>query len=59
MHINNFGEILNGLPTVIELSFSKYRNNDKPSDYRDDNELPLSIDEPNDESGVNYIIKFK
>ena len=59
MHINNFGEILNGLPTVIELSFSKYRNNDKPSDYRVDNELPLSIDEPNDESGVNYIIKFK
>ncbi len=58
-HINNFGEILNGLPTVIELSFSKYRSNDKTLSYRVDEELPLSIDEPNDENGVNYIVKFK
>ena len=58
-HINNFGEILNGLPTVIELSFSKYRSNDKTLSYRIDEELPLSIDEPNDENGVNYIVKFK
>ena len=58
-HINNFCEISNGIPTVIELSFSKYRNDIKTLEYRVDKELPLNIDEPNDENGVEYIIKFK
>ena len=58
-HVNNFGEISNGLPTVIELSFSKHRNDDKTLNYRSDKELPLGIDELNNENGKDYIVKFK
>ena len=58
-HINNFCTISNGLPTVIELSFSKKRNENKTLDYRLDKELPLSIDEPNNENAKDYLVKFK
>ena len=58
-HINNFGSISNDIPTVIELSFSKNRNRNLTSESSMTNELPISLDQPNDKNGIDYSVKFK
>ena len=58
-HINNFGPISNDIPTVIELSFSKNRNRNLTSECSMTNELPISLDQPNDKNGIDYSVKFK
>ena len=58
-HINNFGSISNDIPTVIELSFSKNRNRNLTSESSMTNELPISLDQPNDKNGTDYSVKFK
>jgi len=58
-HINNFGSLEKGLPKVIELSFSKIRNNNENSRNELVNLLPIDLDQPNDKYGVDYEVQFK
>lgn len=55
-HVNNFGQIKNGFPTVVELSFSRYENNFDNNCYN--NKLPIELDQKNDKYGKDFIIKF-
>ena len=57
-HINNFGPIVNGTPSVIELSFSRNSEIVTFSDTRFTDNLPLKIDQPNNSEGMDYIVTF-
>lgn len=52
-HVNNFGKIIDELPSVIELTFSKNR---KESNLR--STIPISIDSKNNEDGPNVVVNF-
>lgn len=58
-HINNFGPIINGTPSVIELSFTSNSGFDKISNNNPTNKLPISLDQPNNPDGVDYLVSFK
>lgn len=58
-HINNFGPILNEIPTVIELSFSKFENQDENPSHEFTSELPISLDQPNNLFAKDYLVRFK
>ena len=58
-HINNFGPILNGIPSVIELSFSKTAEKNKSEEYMFTNYLPIGLDQPNNSMGIDYLTTFK
>ena len=54
-HINNFGEIVENTPSVVELTFSKNSNiMDSKVDY-----LPNTLDEKNNVLVDDYIIEFE
>ena len=57
-HINNFGEIFGGTPSVIELSFSKKLTNDNSDSYKLINNLPIDLDQPNNINGEDYLVTF-
>ena len=57
-HINNFGQIVNGIPSVIELSFSRHAELDSFSNQKLVNELPIKLDQPNNEDGIDYKVTF-
>ncbi|MDC0140618.1 hypothetical protein OAI72_00285 [bacterium] len=53
-HINNYGNISeNGIPEVIELTFSKFSNLDFI-----ENDLPHKLDQSNDKRSWSYEIEF-
>ena len=52
-HINNFGPIVDGFPSVIELSFSKNGN-----DMQLVEKLPHSLDKENNKEGPKYLVSF-
>ena len=58
-HINNFGPIVNMIPSVIELSFTNNSGFDKFSNNNLINKLPISLDQPNNPDGVDYLVSFK
>ena len=58
-HINNFGPIVNGIPSVIELSFSRNSEIDRFSNYKLKNKLPINLDQPNNTDGIDYLVTFK
>ena len=58
-HINNFGPIVNGIPSVIELSFTSNSGFDRFSNHNLTNELPISLDQPNNPDGIDYLVSFK
>ena len=58
-HINNFGPIVNGTPSVIELSFSSNSEIHKFSNYKLLNKLPINLDQSNNPEGVDYFVTFK
>ena len=57
-HINNFGPIVNGTPSVIELSFSRNSETVAFSDTKFTDNLPLKIDQPNNSEGMDYLVTF-
>ncbi len=58
-HINNFGPIVNGIPSVIELSFSRNSEIDRFSNNKLNNKLPINLDQPNNSDGIDYLVTFK
>ena len=58
-HINNFGPIVNGIPSVIELSFTRNSGLDRFSNNNLINKLPISLDQPNNPDDVDYLVSFK
>ena len=58
-HINNFGPIVNGIPSVIELSFTSNSGFDRFSNHNLTNKLPISLDQPNNPDGIDYLVSFK
>ena len=58
-HINNFGHIVNGIPSVIELSFSSNSEIDRFSNHKLTNKLPINLDKPNNPNGIDYLVTFK
>lgn len=58
-HINNFGPIIKGIPSVIELSFSRNLEKNKLGNSRLTNYLPIDLDQPNNINGVDYLVAFK
>jgi len=58
-HINNFGNIVNDIPSVIELSFSSQMKKNNYENYRRVKNLPIDLDEPNNSEGVVYKSVFK
>ena len=58
-HINNFGPIVNMIPSVIELSFTNNSGFDRFSNNNQINKLPISLDQPNNPDGVDYLVSFK
>ena len=57
-HINNFGPIINGIPSVIELSFSSCSKINRLSNHSQTNKLPIKLDQPNNADGVDYLVSF-
>ena len=57
-HINNFGQIVNGIPSVIELSFSGQTEPDSFSNQKLVGKLPIKLDQPNNEDGIDYEVTF-
>ena len=58
-HINNFGPIIKGTPSVIELSFSSNSEIDRSSNHKLVNKLPINLDRPNNPEGLDYLVTFK
>lgn len=58
-HVNNFGPILNGVPSVIELSFSKLLEKNSFEDKQLVNNLPINLDQPNNVDSIDYLVSFK
>jgi hypothetical protein len=58
-HINNFGPIIKGIPSVVELSFSRNLEKNKQGNSRLTNYLPIDLDQPNNTNGVDYLVTFK
>jgi hypothetical protein len=58
-HINNFGPIVNGIPSVIELSFSNNSEIDRFSNHKLTDKLPINLDQPNNLHGIDYLVTFK
>ncbi len=57
-HINNFGPIVKGFPSVIELSFSGNLEIDSFSKHKLTNKLPTKLDQPNNADGIDYRVTF-
>ena len=58
-HINNFGPIVNGIPSVIELSFTSNSGFDRFSNHKLANKLPINLDQPNNPEGLDYLVTFE
>ena len=58
-HINNFGPIVNNIPSVIELSFSRNIENSSIKNYALTDHLPIDLDQPNKINGPDYSVTFK
>ena len=58
-HINNFGPIYDGIPNVLELSFSRKLKNNNVQNYQLANNLPIVLDQKNNKNGVDYLVTFK
>ena len=58
-HINNFGPIYDGIPTVLELSFSRKLKKNNVQNYQLANNLPIVLDQKNNKNGVDYLVTFK
>jgi hypothetical protein len=54
LHINNFADVISGLPSVIELTFSKYSEISKDKAAL----LPHKFDQPNTEKGPSFNVSF-
>lgn len=54
VHINNFADVISGLPSVIELTFSKYSEISKDKVAL----LPHKFDQPNTKKGPSFNISF-
>ena len=54
LHVNNFGELVGNIPSVIELTFSKY----SVKDDRKVSDLPNILDQENNSNGPIYEITF-
>ena len=57
-HINNFGPIINGIPSVIELSFSSNLITNQSPNLKHTNKLPIKLDQPNKSDGIDYSVTF-
>lgn len=57
-HINNFGPIKNGIPSVIELSFSRNIENIEFGLLKLVDKLPINLDQPNNENCIDYKVIF-
>jgi len=57
-HINNFGQIVKGIPSVVELTFSRHSEIDSFSNIKLTNKLPIKLDQPNNADGIDYRITF-
>jgi hypothetical protein len=57
-HVNNFGPIINGTPTVIELSFSNQLKLHRTENLTKTNNLPINMDQPNNSDGIDYLVTF-
>ena len=57
-HINNFGPIINGVPSVIELSFSGNSEIDRFPNQKLVNSLPIKLDQLNNADGTDYLVTF-
>ena len=58
-HINNFGQIVKGIPSVLELTFSRYSEIDSFSNNKTISKLPIKLDQPNNADGIDYRITFQ
>ena len=58
-HINNFGPISDGIPTVLELSFSRKLQKINVQNYQLADYLPIVLDQKNNENGIDYSVTFK
>ena len=58
-HINNFGKIIDGIPSVIELTFSNNFEKVNSNNYELTNYLPIALDQPNNIEGEDYSVTFK
>ncbi len=58
-HINNFGPISDGIPTVLELSFSRKLEKSNFHNFQLVNCLPLALDQKNNKNGMDYSVTFK
>ena len=58
-HINNFGPISDGIPTVLELSFSRKSQKINVQNYQLADYLPIVLDQKNNENGTDYSVTFK
>jgi len=58
-HINNFGPISDGIPTVLELSFSRKLKKINVQNYQLANYLPIVLDQKNNKNGIDYSVTFK
>lgn len=57
-HVNNFGPIVDGIPTVLELSFSNMKNQKSKIQYSLVNQLPIEIDQSNNPDKKDFIVNF-
>jgi len=57
-HINNFGSIVNGTPSVIELSFSAQLEKGSLLKNNLIKKLPIKLDQPNNAEGIDYKVFF-
>jgi hypothetical protein len=57
-HVNNFGQIINGTPSVIELSFSNQLKLHRIENLTQVNKLPINKDQPNNPEGIDYLVTF-
>ena len=57
-HINNFGQIVKGIPSVLELTFSRHSEIDSFSNNKPISKLPIKLDQPNNADGIDYRITF-
>lgn len=57
-HVNNFGPIVDEMPTVLELSFSNMKNQKNKSQHSLVSQLPTEIDQPNNPSEKDFFVNF-
>ena len=57
-HVNNFGSVVDGMPNVLELSFTNLENQENKIQYSLVNELPIEIDQPNNPNEKDFKVKF-